>query len=544
MNSCFYLSIKQFVKHFNFFLYLNPKFSLIKTLYMKLSLSGLRIFLVSAMGLLLSSAYGQIGLFMRSDYDLKGPVRLYKQVEYKDFQPKFEHYEPKSVKILNWYLCDKEGRVLFEQAPENDTSKFYDRYLHHYKNNRVDIGLNMPIDSDGVSRLHKKLSPAMWLYKYPDNYTLKRYDYDDNELMEIEKYNHQNLVVEDFFRPNNEKRGYRYTWKYDDNGNLIEKDHYNATGKHLSREIWKRDAAGHTLQYLQYDSTGRLTKKSVHAYNRAAREVQEVVYRGDGSVIWGDTSIYLHDTLLTAYIQYGADKNIVDSYLKLKYDDQNRLIRKDYVVLGGKPQNGNYTLLMYDKNGNLTVRLYYDSSRLIEKSVRSDFVGTVYQKSVRESYDENGGVKAIKIWKMDQYGNERSFEHYQYETKFGERVKIPVEKRTAQITYYDKDTPEVGVKLLMERKKKKDILNIDLLHTEGHIIFYSKEYGGKPFVTSNRVVGLSVPYSFLSDYYPYFIVQNRQDDEYYLFPLPPKSAIEKKTAKIGVKNLKKVLHKK
>ena len=511
---------------------------------MKLSMSGLRIFIVSAMGLLLSPVYGQVGLYTRQDKDLKGPVRLYKQVEYKDFQPKFEHYEPKNSKILKWYLSDKEGRILFEQAPQNDTSKLYDRYLHHYKNNRMDIGLYVLIDTDGVSRLYKKIPPAMWLYKYPDNYTLKRYDYDDNELMEIEKYNHQNLEIEDFFRPDSRKYGYRYTWKYDDNGNLIEKDHYNATGKHLSRKIWKRDAAGHTLQYLQYDSTGRLTEKSVHAYNRAGREVQEVVYRGDGSVIWGDTSVYLHDTLLTSYFKYKMNKNFVVSYVKLKYDGQNRLIRKDFIVINGKPQKGNYMLFMYNKNGNLTVRLYYDNNRLTDKSVRSDFVGTVYQKSVLESYDENGGVKAIRIWKMDQYGNERSFEHYQYETKFGERVKIPVEKREAKITYYDKDTPEVGVKLLMERKKKKDILNIDLLHTEGDIVFYSKEYGEKPFVTSNRVVGLTIPYSFLSDYYPYFIVQNRQDDEYYLFPLPPKSAIEKKTAKIGVKNLKKVLHKK
>ncbi len=503
----------------------------------------MRIILVSAMGLLLSPAYGQIGLFTRQDQDLKGPVRLYKQVEYKDFQPKFEHYEPKSFKILKWYLSDKEGRILFEQAPKNDSSKIYDRYLHHYKNNRVDIGLYVPIDTDGVSRLYKKLSPAMWYYKYPDDFTLKRYDYDDDELMDIEKYNHQNQKVEDFFRPDSKKFGYRYTWKYDDNGNLIEKDQYDATGKHLSRKIWKRDAAGHTLQYLQYDSTGQLTEKSVHAYNRAGREMQEVVYRGDGSVIWGDSSIYLHDTLISTYFKYRINKNFVNYYVKLKYDDQNRLIRKDYIVVDGKPQSGHYTLFMYNNNGNLTVRLYYNHNRLTDKSVRSDFAGTVYQKSVYESYDENGELKAVRTWNMDQYGNERSFEHYQYKTKFGERVKVPVEKRTAQITYYDKDTPDVGVKLIMERKKKQDVLDIDLLHTEGHIVFYAKKVAKEPLVTTNRVVGLTIPYSFLSDYYPYFIVQDRQENEHYLFPLPPKSAIEKKTATISVKNLKKVLHK-
>ena len=490
-------------------------------------------------------AHGQIGCVTRKDFGIQGPVRLYKQTVYKDFHQKFEKYEAGSVEISAWYLSDKEGKILFEQLPEGN-SGFYNRYLHSYKNNRYYIGLTTVIDKDGTSLLDGKYD-GYWMYKYPDNHTLKRYDCDDNELMETKRYNDQNLLIDKSYRLGSKKYGYRDTWKYDKNEKVIEENHYNAEGVLKKKQIWKRDATGNTLAYFEYDSTGNLLERAEYEYNSTGKETKCVWYNADNSVNWGRESKYMQDTLLVEYIVYNTVNKFPEYYVKRKYDENNRLRRIDYFVWEKMLQKGRYDICSYDENGNITTRLYYDKNKLYEKSVRSDYVGDIFQKSVRESFDENGGLKAVQIWKNDKYGNEISYENYKIETKFGEKVKTPVEKRETKITYYGDDVPAAKLNLSIERKKKEDWLNIDVKNIKGYsssVTFYFKPTvtgSGKNYIR-NSGPQASFQYDFVKRMcHPYFIVKS--GDEIYVSPLPDKEDIAKKPGKISVKNVKKIFRK-
>jgi len=506
----------------------------------------LYLFLLPTVFMSFPQAYGQMGVATRKDFDLKGPVRFYKQTVYKDFHRKFESYEPVSTQISAWVLSNKEGKILFEQFPKNDSSKYYIRYLHHYKNNRYDIGLATKIKPDGTSLTDPNDYGFFSVYKYPDGYTLERYDHTDNELLDTKRYNHQDLLIEVSHRMGNKKFGYRDTYKYDKNGKIIEKNHYNVLGSLLYKYVWKRDAEGRLLTYFEYDSTGNLARRSVYTYNRAGKETSYVLYNANGTVNWGDTSIYQHDTLLAENIRYKINKNFINRYIKRKYDDRYRLERIDYLILDKIILKGFYILLKYDENGNLTTKRYYNHNKLFKKLVRSDYVGAIYQKSVQKYYDNDGTVTGIKTWKKDRYGNELSYAYYTFETKFGERVKVPVEKRQTEITYFDKDIPDVEVSLTREHKKKQDYLNIDvnnLLSSSCKVTFYTKPSvigSHKPYVRYG--IHTSAQYIYIGTFVlPYFIVKG--GDEIYLFPLPDKENIAKKQMKISVKNVKKLFKK-
>ena len=83
----------------------------------------------------------------------------------------------------------------------------------------------------------------------------------------------------------------QYTYKYDSNGNKIEKNQY--LGSQLMEKIkYKYEDNGKTIEEYHYVSSGSLDKKSIYKYHNGNR-VEESHYVSGGSLLmWKESCIY------------------------------------------------------------------------------------------------------------------------------------------------------------------------------------------------------------------------------------------------------------
>jgi len=154
------------------------------------------------------------------------------------------------------------------------------------------------------------------------------------------------------------------------------------------------------------------------------------------------------------------------------------------------------------------------------KETHSNYYGNKYLSIFVEYYDDNGSVKENYEKKYDKYGNTIAYEKYKYETKFGEKQKIPIEKYEIDISYYD-ETPKLEVQMEIVREKftkkgkKENVLKINIKNAKAkpQMHFYDKpgtvRYGGNN--KKNKHIeryNFSTQYDYFKRFYiPYFIVE-------------------------------------
>ena len=77
---------------------------------------------------------------------------------------------------------------------------------------------------------------------------------------------------------------YKYTFKYDEKGNEIERNRYNSDGSLRSKYTFKYDEKGNKIEYNSYNSDGSLLSKYTYKYDEKGNEIEYNSYNSDGSI--------------------------------------------------------------------------------------------------------------------------------------------------------------------------------------------------------------------------------------------------------------------
>lgn len=100
------------------------------------------------------------------------------------------------------------------------------------------------------------------------------------------KYNNKGYLTEeehhnyDAFFPFSSK----HIPKYDDKGNLIEKDNYDSDGKLTSKTKYKYDDKGNEIERNIYKPNGSLDSKWTFKYDDRGNTIEENIYNSNGSL--------------------------------------------------------------------------------------------------------------------------------------------------------------------------------------------------------------------------------------------------------------------
>jgi antitoxin component YwqK of YwqJK toxin-antitoxin module len=87
---------------------------------------------------------------------------------------------------------------------------------------------------------------------------------------------------------------YKYTYKYDDNGNRIEgkSKRYNSDGSSKYKRTYKYDDNGNTIKKKWYNSEGSFKSVITYKYDDNGNEIETKMYNSDGSLEYKYTYKY------------------------------------------------------------------------------------------------------------------------------------------------------------------------------------------------------------------------------------------------------------
>ena len=419
--------------------------------------------------------------------NLRGPVCLYKKTVQKDFKEKFGKYEPEYSRITDWYIYDKEGRKIFIQKPGKHS---YNSELYFYNKEKL--------KSKAIAYANFKDNSIIqdfpinyYFYKYLPNNTIEKRFNGTGEKEHVKltfKYDTKGNLVEKY-QGLGKDYGYKLVYKYDSNSKKIDETKYDGHGKIRYKIAWKRDAIGNVIERVEYNTDGSVKSKRTFKYNSAGKETVGILYKSDGAIDWGYEYKYKNDTLTLEYHSFNGNEKTSKYLFKYEYDNNNHMVKHVSEIYDGKKVD-KYTNLSYNSDGQKTEVEFFENQKLTEKHVFLNFDGKQNLLKKGKIYDATGSVVKSFEYKYDKYGNELSYEKYKFETSFGEKKKIPVEKRKADISYYD-GNPKFTVKVTYEdrktAKKKK----------EKYLSFNTKQFGNeqpklylfrKPGVTGGKEV--------------------------------------------------------
>jgi hypothetical protein len=212
--------------------------------------------------------------------------------------------------------------------------------------------------------------------------------------------------------------------KYDNNGNNIESERYNATGTLEIKSIYKYDDKGNMVERADYKADGVLDGKSIWKYDNMGNRIEEEYYGADGSSIlkfiwkYDDKGNKIEEALYN-------NKGSLTSKSNSKYDDRGNQIESELHMNGD----------LYNKS----IYKYDDKMNLIEDTACKPN-GTLYSKSIykyddkgnrieKTEYSADGALSKKSIWKYDDKGNKN--EEAEYDKK-GTILK----NSTTAYTYY------------------------------------------------------------------------------------------------------------
>lgn len=422
--------------------------------------------------------------------NLKGPICLYKKTVQKDFVEKFGEYEPGNSTIAAWYIYDKEGRKIFSQEPNESNHKFFSRDIYLYEKGKLQVRASSLVNVSD-NNISQDGYHNYYFYKYLPNNTIEErfYGAGGKEVINLtEKIDNKNNLIERYARLGTDW-GFKLVKTYDDNSQIIEETKYDGYGKIKYKQNWKRDANGNTTEWVEYNADGSLKNKNTYKYNNAGKETEVICYKSNGAIDWGAKKTYINDTLLSKYYGYTGNEKTPSYIFKIDYNSNNQRIKDEYEYSKGKKVD-EYITHIYNASGQNTETHFFKDKKLTEKHIFSDFVGEQNQLKKTEVYDSTGNIVELIEYRYDKYGNEIAYEKYKVTTSFGEKKKIPVEKRKVEISYYD-GNPKFKVKVAYEKrknsKKKKEnyiIFDIDQFGSEQPKLYLFR----KPGVTGGKEV--------------------------------------------------------
>jgi hypothetical protein len=266
------------------------------------------------------------------------------------------------------------------------------------------------------------------------NEDLYKYDDEGNEI-EIEKYL-DNLIwyqeIKYFDYSNNLAKTIGYyllsgdssktEFHYNEYNKLVEQIHYEFDGSVKQIEKLKYDNSDNLIDESHFDKNGNSIEnvigyhKSVSKYNEFNDIVEKTFYSISG--IPDDENLFGFSKMITEYDSKHriigeksilSNGNIISESTHTYNSSSNKIINT--VQLGIDGQVISYTKFDYDPNGNILTSVTIDASKN-----NLDTPYSMYSFHITYQYDKSNRLSELN-----------SFE---YVTKFGELVKIPVSKIT------------------------------------------------------------------------------------------------------------------
>ena len=305
-------------------------------------------------------------------YNLSGKVKSINQTQYYKNLSEFEkggnvddYYNPPLIRQNTWTVTkngleknviDGNRQVIFNQKGNTVEIKGYDSngdgykclYKYDKQGNRIKENIH---DSDGDLARNR-------LYDEKGN-LIEENEYYYNNLYE-------KIIYKYFFVDRNLE--YKTLYKYDEDGNLIEKNNVDLKYKTL----YKYDGKGNLIEKNEYDSRGH-KYKTLYKYDEKGNLIERYKY-----LCLSEEDYLAYNTLY-------------------KYDEEGNLIEENIHDSDGDP----VTKQLYDKQGNRIQLNKYLNGRLHE-CLLYDEKGNIIEKRI---YESNGDPIVKMTCKYDEKGN-------------------------------------------------------------------------------------------------------------------------------------------
>jgi hypothetical protein len=185
--------------------------------------------------------------------------------------------------------------------------------------------------------------------------------------------------------------------KYDDNGNLIEVNHScDSTGNNCYKYIYKYDEKGRMIEHIQYNSFALLDTKYTYKYDDKDNLIEENYF---------------------TYNSKGVTNHIKETY---KYDNKGNEIEK--IILHVDVNISKKLLSKYDKNNKVIEENWYNSEGPDSKSFYK--YSNNYKKLKLKCFSEEDILTKMTIEKYDDKGNIIECKEYNSEKELGWHQEI------------------------------------------------------------------------------------------------------------------------
>lgn len=208
---------------------------------------------------------------------------------------------------------------------------------------------------------------------------------------------------------------YKWTYKYDDAGNMVEENDY-PDGSLFTKYSYKYDDAGNVAEEEDYDADGKLFDRYSYKYE-GNRMVEEINYATDGSVYSKSTYKYDKSGNMIEKNEYNS-KGKLNSTSTFSFDSRDNIIKK-----GGTSAYANRWAYIYDDDGNIVEMDKYDfDNKLREKCKYShntvEKIVIDYETDNHGLPDDNSPMKAKEIIIKDDNGNVIERNEYTFQGGF------------------------------------------------------------------------------------------------------------------------------
>ena len=238
---------------------------------------------------------------------LKGKVSFYSESSYKLVE-KFGEIEKGGEFFKHTYKFDEKGNMIEEitsKAYGNLNSKF--TYKYDVKGNEIEVNTYV---TDGTNKA-RACENINWRMKEKLG---------DNRFINNLAYCSY-IDVKNFIK-------FKYSYKYDEKGNMIEQNSYNDDGSLCFKTKSKYDEKGNKIELIIYYTDGSLCCETTYKYDEKGNKIEQIIYYHEN----GNQSIE------TTY-EYDEKGNMIEKYsypskMTYEYDEGGNVIEEDSYEYG------------------------------------------------------------------------------------------------------------------------------------------------------------------------------------------------------------------
>lgn len=224
---------------------------------------------------------------------------------------------------------------------------------------------------------------------------------------------------------------YKHIYKYDSHDNRIERENYSENGALNSRIKANFDVNSVLLDVSKFNIYGGVEYKYTYKYDKDGNPTEVSKFDRNGGLINKWKYKYDSNNRKIEENQYNA-KGLLDNKFSFKYDLKDNITEKD-----SYNENGLYIkyTYKYDKNGNeIEINSYNKKSELISKWTM-EYVFDKHNNWIKQTtYNSSGKAEFINERKIVYYGDKDENNYPKWENKEynGSDILIPIQAETIE----------------------------------------------------------------------------------------------------------------